>query len=112
MDFLFADESALEYDPALLVQKKSTAEDTRQILARSIAALEALPGFATPAIEEALRPLPDELGMKAREFFGTLRIACTGKEVAPPLFESLAILGREATLKRLKNAQALLGAAS
>jgi glutamyl-tRNA synthetase len=106
VDIFFADE--ITYDPALLVQKKTTAEDARRILARSIAALEALPTFTAPTIEEVLRPLADELGLKAREFFGTLRIACTGKEVAPPLFESLAILGKEATLKRLKNAQALL----
>lgn len=110
VDFFFADQ--ITYDPALLVQKKNTVEDARRILARSIAVLEPLPSFAAPAIEETLRPLPDELGLKAREFFGTLRIACTGKEVAPPLFESLAILGKEATLKRLKNAQSLLGAAS
>jgi glutamyl-tRNA synthetase len=110
VDFLFAEEAALEYDPALLVQKKTTAEDARRVLARSLAALEILPAFTASAIEEALRPLADELGLKAREFFGTLRIACTGKEVAPPLFESLAILGKEATLSRLKKAQALLGA--
>ncbi len=107
VDFIFADE--IEYDPALLVQKKMTQDQARQVLARAIAALEALPDFAPEAIEGTLRPLTEELGLKAREFFGTLRIALTGKEVTPPLIESMSIMGKEKVLFRLRKAAALLG---
>jgi len=107
VDFFFADK--VSYDPALLVQKKVTIEDTRRILARSLAVLEMLPDFTSQAIEEALRPLVDELGLKVREVFGTLRIACTGREVSPPLFETMSVLGKVTVLARLKQAQELLG---
>jgi glutamyl-tRNA synthetase len=50
--------------------------------------------------------------LKARQFFGTLRIATTGKEVAPPLFGTLAILGRDKVLKRIARARELLMAAA
>jgi glutamyl-tRNA synthetase len=66
-----------------------------------VAALEA---FDAPAIEAALRPLVEELGVKARQLFGIIRIAITGKPVSPPLFESMAVLGKERCLRRLDEA--------
>jgi len=106
--FIFADE--IEYGPALLVQKKMTTAQAQQVLTRAIAVLEALPDFTPEAIEGALRPLTEELGLKARELFGTLRIALTGKEVTPPLIESMSIMGKEKVLLRLRKAAVLLGA--
>jgi len=105
-DFLFVDE--LEYDPAWLVQKKMTVEQTRQVLAESHQVLSSLPDFDEPSIEMVLRNKAEQMGLKARQFFGTLRIATTGKKVAPPLFGTLAILGREKVLKRIARAQELL----
>jgi glutamyl-tRNA synthetase len=105
-DFVFVDE--LDYDPQLLVQKKMTAEQARQVLAESEQVLEALPTFDEAEIEDALRAKAEEMGLKVRQFFGTLRIATTGKKVAPPLFGTLAILGREKVLARIARAQELL----
>ena len=45
--------------------------------------------------------LVDELGLKPRNAFGPVRVAITGRKVSPPLFESLELLGREETLRRL-----------
>lgn len=107
VDFFFADE--ISYDPAALVQKNMTTGDALRTLQAAIEALGALGDFADEAVEGALRPLVDSLGLKARQIFGTLRIACTGKQVAPPLFETFSIMGRDAVLGRLRKAQALLG---
>jgi len=105
-DFFFVDE--LHYDPQLLIQKKMTVAQARQVLDESHRVLSALPSFDEDAIEKALRAKAEEMGLKARQFFGTLRIAITGKKVAPPLFGTLAILGREKVLRRIERARSML----
>jgi len=57
-----------------------------------------------------LRPLAERLGLKVGQFLGCIRVACTGKQVTPPLFGTLEILGRERTLQRLAEAQRKLAA--
>ena len=57
-----------------------------------------------------MRALAQELGVKAGSLFGILRWAVTGKKVAPPLFGSLAALGRGRTLARLDASAATLAA--
>ena len=53
------------------------------------------------AMEKAIREESEKAGMKAKDVFMELRVAVTGKTVGPPLLESLEILGKEETLKRL-----------
>ena len=50
----------------------------------------------------------DGLGIKPRFAFGPLRTAVSGRRVSPPLFESMEILGKEATLARLRALRATL----
>ena len=50
------------------------------------------------------RPLVDGLGLKPRNAYGPIRVAVTGRTVSPPLFESLELLGRERSLRRLRAA--------
>jgi glutamyl-tRNA synthetase len=64
-----------------------------------------LPSFSEDDLESSLRNLADELGLKAGQLFGIIRTATTGKKVAPPLFGTLAVLGRERTLTRLDFAE-------
>ncbi|HEY8722327.1 MAG TPA: glutamate--tRNA ligase [Gaiellaceae bacterium] len=52
-------------------------------------------------IDEALRALADELGQKPRQAFQPIRMAVTGAKISPGLFESLELLGKEESLKRL-----------
>jgi glutamyl-tRNA synthetase len=52
-------------------------------------------------LEEALRALAEELGEKPRTAFQPIRLAVTGSKVSPGLFESLELLGKEASLARL-----------
>jgi glutamyl-tRNA synthetase len=61
-------------------------------------------------IDESLRALADELGQKPRQAFAPIRLAVTGAKVSPGLFESLELLGKDESLKRL-NAAAVLPAA-
>jgi glutamyl-tRNA synthetase len=105
-DFFFVDE--LDYAGELLIQKKMTAKQADRVLAESHHILQALPTFDEMEIEGALRAKAEEMELKARQFFGTLRIATTGKKVAPPLFGTLAILGREKVLARITRARELL----
>ena len=58
-------------------------------------------------IDESLRALADELGQKPRQAFAPIRLAVTGAKVSPGLFESLELLGKDESLKRLNAAAAL-----
>jgi glutamyl-tRNA synthetase len=68
--------------------------------------LEQLPTWEASAIEEDLRGLVDELGEKPRTAFAPIRLAVTGSKVSPGLFESLELLGRDESLRRLRAAVA------
>jgi glutamyl-tRNA synthetase len=57
-------------------------------------------------IDETLRTLADELGQKPRQAFQPIRLAVTGSKISPGLFESLELLGRDESLKRLSAAAA------
>jgi glutamyl-tRNA synthetase len=101
-EFFFVEE--LDYDPALLIGKKMTGESSLQALEVSKQRLEKLAAFDTESLESCLRPLAEELGLKAGQLFGVLRVAVTGRTAAPPLFQTMAVLGRERCLKRIATA--------
>jgi glutamyl-tRNA synthetase len=100
--FFFEDQ--IEYDPQLLVGKKMTAAQSLAALQRARDTLAALTGFAAEEIETALRALSQDLELKVGQLLGIIRVAVTATTVAPPLFESLAVLGRTRTLARLDQA--------
>ncbi|MGB2828199.1 MAG: glutamate--tRNA ligase [Dehalococcoidales bacterium] len=106
-DFFFLDE--LEYDASLLVGKKMTAETTLRALKAAQERLSSLDSFDHDSLEGALRPLAEELGLKAGQLFNPLRVATTGRNAAPPLFETMMVLGKEVCLKRIGVALAKLG---
>jgi glutamyl-tRNA synthetase len=68
--------------------------------------LERVEPFAAPEIEAALRGLAERLELSPRKAFEPIRIAVTGSKVSPGLFESLELLGKEETLRRLSAAAA------
>ncbi|MBC8450083.1 MAG: glutamate--tRNA ligase [Chloroflexi bacterium] len=106
IDFAFTDELSVE--PEMLVGKKMTAAESLAALRAARAALAEMASFDAEALEERLRPLAAELGLKAGQLFGILRVATTGKQVAPPLFGTLAILGQARVLARLDAAEQML----
>ena len=105
-EFFFVEE--LDYDPALLIGKKMTQESSLQALEISRQRLEKLAAFDTESLEGVLRPLAEELGLKAGQLFGALRVAVTGRTAAPPLFQTMAVLGKERCLKRIATALDML----
>jgi glutamyl-tRNA synthetase len=103
LDFLLVDDDQFVIDPA--VAAKNLGPDGQDVVGAAIGVLERVPAWTTAAIEEALRSaLLEERGLKPRLAFGPLRVAATGRAVSPPLFESLELLGRERTLRRLSAA--------
>ncbi len=65
-------------------------------------ALESLAEPWTPdAVERALTPVVERLGIKAGQVYQPLRVALTGTTISPGIFETVAVLGREETLARL-----------
>ncbi|UCD54130.1 MAG: glutamate--tRNA ligase [Dehalococcoidia bacterium] len=100
--FFFIEE--LEYDPALLIAKKMDRESTIQALKIAKQRLEPSEAFDEESLEAILRPLAEELGLKTGQLFGVLRVAVTGLAAAPPLFQTMSVLGRERCLKRVETA--------
>ena len=103
-DFFFKTASQLDYDPQLLLPKKQPASAVAPALEKVQAAIAALDRWEIPVLEERLRALCDELGWKASDLFMTVRIAVTGKKASPPLIESIAVLGRDESVARVKKA--------
>jgi len=100
--FFFVDE--LDYTTDLLIVKKMDALSAVKALKASQTRLEQLAAFDAESLEAVLRPLAEELGLKTGQLFGTLRVAVTGQTAAPPLFQTMAVLGRERCLKRIEAA--------
>jgi glutamyl-tRNA synthetase len=105
-DFFFLDE--LKYDSAMLTGKKMTAEIVLTALKAAEEKLSTLESFSKDLLEDILRRLAGELGIKAGELFNPLRVATTARDAAPPLFETMAVLGKERCLKRIRAALAKL----
>jgi glutamyl-tRNA synthetase len=74
------------------------------VIAAAVDALEPLAEWTAAAIEAALRELANRLDLKPAKAFQPIRIAVTGSKISPGLFESLELLGREESLRRLRRA--------
>jgi glutamyl-tRNA synthetase len=101
-DFFFVDQLPA-YDPAELVPQKG---DQAMALKALTKACEVLPGveFKHDPLDQSLRAAAQELGLKAGQMFQPIRVAVCGKKNAPPLFETLEVLGKEKTLERIGQA--------
>ena len=99
--FFFVDE--IVYDASLLLGKKLTRETAVTGLEAALGRLQDL-SFDASSLELTLRPLASELGLKTGDFFGLLRVATTGRTAAPPLFQTMEVLGRERCLERIEAA--------
>ncbi len=99
LDFFF--EEHLQYDPNLLIGKKMDPAASLHALEQARSTLADSSPFKPETIEPALRSLADTLELKVGQLLGIIRVAVSGKQVAPPLFETLAALGQERTLERI-----------
>jgi glutamyl-tRNA synthetase len=104
--FFFKEE--VQPEPAALVGNKMTAGESADAARRALSILEGLPVLTLESAEPPLRALAEQMGLKAGQIFGILRVAVTGQTVSPPLFESMQVIGRATVLARLRQAIATL----
>ena len=106
-DFFFS-EGALDYKNAELMGKayKNKPWAALESVEASLKTLREVDeaSWTTAKLESTLRELADSRGEKAGAVFTPIRVAATGKRIAPPLFETLETLGQEKTLERLNAA--------
>ncbi len=95
-------------EPSELVGKNMSAQESARAAERAHEVIQALAESEFAQLEAALRDLADELGIKAGQLFGILRIAVTGQKVSPPLIESMVIIGKKIVLARIERAAANL----
>jgi len=87
---------------------KVTDGASKEVLKRALSELTQLTSWDHVRTEAALRAsLIEELGLKPRIAFGSVRIATTGSTISPPLFESMELLGKDVALARISAAIAL-----
>ena len=98
----------LDYSTDLLIGKNMSQESAAKVLELVMPRLEQLAVFDAESLEALLRPMAVELGLKTGQLFGTLRVAVTGRTAAPPLFQTMAVLGKERCLRQIEVALAKL----
>jgi glutamyl-tRNA synthetase len=101
-DFFFVPELA-PYDVTELIPQKGDAALAARVLEKAEQVL-ASTSFDHDALDHALRAAASQLGLKAGPMFQPIRVAVCGRKNAPPLFETLIVLGREVCLGRIRQA--------
>jgi glutamyl-tRNA synthetase len=105
-DFFFLPELA-PYDPAELIPQKGDAALAMRVLKLAQEVL-ATTAFDHDSLDAALRAAAAQLGLKAGPMFQPIRVAVCGRKNAPPLFETMVVLGRDVCLDRIRKAEANL----
>jgi glutamyl-tRNA synthetase len=104
-DFFFQEN---HYDSALLIPQKGDAAMAARALEEADTVLRDVKEFNHAGLDPALRAGAERLHIKAGQMFQPIRVAVCGRKDAPPLFETLEVLGRETALKRIDHALQLL----
>jgi len=100
VDFFFVD--SLDYDVDLLLKGGLDGDVAGKAAEAAWERLGSMRSWDAGALEESLRSLASELDLGTRKLFGFLRIALTGRTAAPPLFQTMEVLGRDRCLERLR----------
>ncbi len=98
-DFFFLDE--LQYETSLLLSGGLSSKAAIGAIKAPLKRLEAVGVWDPKSLEDILRPVATELNLSTAKFFGLLRVAITGRSAAPPLFETMAVLGQGKCFRRL-----------
>ncbi len=100
----------LDYTSALadLVPKTRDAAATAEALSGLAEELDVLRPFTVATIEPVVRAYTEKIAWKTKELFMTIRVAITGRTAAPPLFDTIEVLGKELVRRRLRAAATLL----
>jgi len=97
----------LEYDPEAVARHLNPPPAGRY-LADLERCLASLTDFEPQSLETAIRGQAAALGISASKLIHPLRVACTGRAVSPGIFDTLSLLGRQMTLKRIESARAMI----
>jgi glutamyl-tRNA synthetase len=100
---LFLDDERLEYDPQAVekfLARKDGAGYRR--LEGILPRLEALDPWSAPSVERLLAETCEREGIKLGEIAQPLRVAVAGRAVSPAIHDTLALLGKERTLRRIR----------
>ena len=108
--FFFVGELAYDADAlAAMVPKGRTAPETVKALRTLLEEeIDAILDWRKDTVEAALRRFGEETGWSPSELFMAVRVATTGRAASPPLFETLAVLGKETCRRRLRHAVEVL----
>lgn len=99
--FFFHDEFR-QPAPEDVIQKKMDAASTLRALTESLPVVESLADFSAAAQLEAFTALAESLGLSKSQMFGLLRVAVTGQRISTPTFETMEILGRTESARRIR----------
>jgi nondiscriminating glutamyl-tRNA synthetase len=100
IDFFFTEK--VEYKTEA-VEKVFKAPTAKSVLEGSIPKLTELPDFSAETLEKFARAYALENGWKNGQVFHPLRVAISGRTVGPSLFHMMELLGRDESIRRLKN---------
>lgn len=98
--------------PDDLAHKRLEPAEVQRVLVWTQWQLEALPAWQAEGVEAALRGVAGLLEMKLRDSLAPLFVAISGQKSSTPLFDTIAILGRDLSLARLRHAVEVLGGIS
>jgi glutamyl-tRNA synthetase len=104
--FLFAERVNVE--PPLLLKQGFNRETAVQALRAAADLARSVEPFEPGSLEGAFDAENEKRGWKRRAFFMTIRVATTGQTATPPLFDTLAAIGRERVVARLEEAAKVL----
>lgn len=93
---------------ASMIPKEKTAADVVAAIEAVLEVIDAMPVVLAQPLEASLRELADKLGIKAKDLFMPLRVAVSGRSATPPLFDTMAVLGKERCRRRLRQVMTLL----
>ena len=100
----FFTEGTEDYSAETLIPRKTRTEVVLNALERARVSLSDADFGSEADLEERLRGLAEELGLKAGQLFMPIRVAVTGRTISPGLFETLRVLGKDRSLTRLDTA--------
>jgi glutamyl-tRNA synthetase len=107
-EFFFSGDLDLGQAMKELVPKGRTAADTAEVLSNLADELDGVRPFQPATVEPVVRAYCDKIGWKTKELFMPIRIAISGRTASPPLFDTMDVLGKELTRRRLRSAAQLL----
>ncbi|MCE2470811.1 MAG: glutamate--tRNA ligase [Anaerolineae bacterium] len=101
--FFFADWQAFEAPPSeVLIQRKMDSAAAATVLSGAIPVLQRLDDFGSETQHSVMAAYAKDIGYKNGQVFGSLRAAVTGQRVSPPTFETMEILGRTESIRRIE----------